>query len=175
MTTQRRDGCIETSFARWTRTNAALDSRKEGVAVLDVDRIWHRYRSRADKLGERKLLHAMLIEEKSNMAKLTFDQLETLWCINQEPKKLKEWPAITPRGEKVIFRWWGCFYLQYSGGEITVSDEIYWGNFYTLKKRRITLQKLERILLFDLDPVTLRERDDRRHHAEHPRLPGVEQ
>jgi len=170
MTTQRRDGLEETSFARWTRSNSTLDS-KNGLAVLDIDRIWHRYRSHVDKLGARKLLHAMLIEEKSNMAELSLDQLETLWIMSQAYDKRAEWEADTPRGEKVVFRWWGCYCLQYSGSEIMQADKIYWGNFTTRIKKRITLQVLENILLFNLNPQTLKTRDDRRHHAQHPQLP----
>ena len=169
MTTQRRDGLIETSFARWTRNNPAIDS-KEGLAVFDIDRIWHRYRSHEDKLGKRKLLHAMLIEEKSNMAELTLDQIETLWILSQAYQNRPQWKAKTPRGELVTFQWWGTYVLQYSGNEITIAESIYWGNFNQRLKKKVGLKILEQILLFNLNPITFCARDDRRHHRNHPEL-----
>jgi len=160
MTKRRLDGKEETDFASWVRNNPRLDSVKECVATQDIDYVWHKYNTPKDKIGERRLQHIMLIEEKTHGSDLSDSQRDTMWLIDQALKRLDRIPnhqfRSAMRGDWVQIRYWGYFKLRYAD---SLEDGVEWN------RRKISLQTLESILRFEVDPRTLRPRSDRRHHA----------
>lgn len=150
---------LETPFRDWCRHNPRLDSVNYGLSNMDIDNIWHRYLDHNDKIGKRTINHILLIEEKSHGADLSFAQRDTMFLIHQALRDADGKKYWTARKDKVIVRFWGYFKLRYDGGTMQNSHNIWWN------KKIITLDTLEKILLFELNPLTLQTRDDRRHHA----------
>lgn len=128
---------------------------------MDIDWIWHQYRTTKDRIGKREVNHIMLIEEKSNGADLTFSQRDTMFLLHQALRRIdgfKNLKLKTVRGDKVRVRFWGCFKLQYEGLCLNDAAWIKW-NFHD-----ITIEQLEAVLRFELSPITLMPLSDRRHH-----------
>jgi hypothetical protein len=163
MTTPRRDGRDVTPSAAWVRANDDLDSIKACVTMHDIDWIWHKYRISEDSIGHRTVSHVMFIEEKSCNCDLTMPQREIMYFLDQVLQPRRTYRLRSPRGERIHVRFWGYFKLRYDGETLPESETIWWN------KREIGLDTLTRILRFDLDPRTLAERDDRRHHTARPR------
>ncbi len=104
----------------------------------------------------------MLIEEKGNGADLSCSQRDVMYLIDQILRTTKTKRLRTLRGDRVHVRVWGYFKLRYSGDSLETSDTIWWN------KDKITLDQLEQILQFRLNPRTLQPRSDRRHHTSPP-------
>jgi len=163
MTTRRRDGNTGTPFSEWTRNNPNLDSRYFGLTMTDIDHwVVHKYKEHRDRCGDRTLQDLMIVEEKSNGAKMTETQKDTLTIIHQlircgRKERRKVWSPML--GRYIQARFWGLFCLRYSGLTIPASDEIFWDN------RIVSRETLEQICRFELNPRTLENYDPRRHHT----------
>ncbi len=162
MTSPRRDGKEQTPFSEWVRNNPRLDSRKFGVANQDIDWIWHQWLASCDTIGDRTINHILLIEEKSHGADLSPSERDVMFLIDQVLRKTTTQRLTTLRGDRVNVRIWGYFKLRYSGETILSSNTVWWN------KRIITVDQLEEILRFEVDPRTMQPRSDRRHHTPPP-------
>jgi hypothetical protein len=160
MTTQRRDGKIIPGFGYWVSHNPRLDAKTYGVANMDPDWIWHKWKTHRDKIGDRTIVHIMLIEEKRCSTDLTLPQRDTMYIIDQILRHTKTKRLRNVHGELINCRVWGYFKLKYNSDYLETATEIWWN------KKKIDLAILEKILLFELNPRTLDPRSDRRHHAE---------
>lgn len=172
MTAERRDNQHRSGFLQWIRTVPGLDSREAGIAVMDVDIIWHQYRETQDNNGQRKTNNLMIIEEKSFGADLSFAQRDSMWITHQMLRDSRATFVSNARGQMVWVKYWGYFKLRYSGQNPGASLRIEWN------KTLISIKQLIGILRFDLRPDNLTQNDRRRsHHAQlekHPLIPGIE-
>lgn len=163
MTIIQRDGKPQSSFSRWVRANPRLDSSHECVTNHDIDWIWHCYQTRNAPQDLRRVQHIMLIEEKSHAADLTKAQRDVMWFIHQaleyadSKQKMKFQSAM--RNDWVRVRYWGYYKLRYDGDDIAVAENVWWN------LRLVTLEQLESILRFELNPRTLTQMTSRSHHS----------
>jgi len=163
----------ETAFSRWTRNNPRLDSSAEGLSIMDVDYIIHRYKTHSERGQSRDLQLVMLLEVKTRGGKLTPAQRDTLHMANQivrnrrqTPTKLLRWQVGNPpltvvsliRQKRIALRNYGVHVLCFSGAGPDDSVRIEWDN------HEIDVATLESLLRFDLDPDTRQPLDLRRHH-----------
>jgi hypothetical protein len=165
MTVRQRDGIHRSDFLRWVRNNPSLDSRRAGLFVTDIDSVFLQYRTPEDRIGERRVLNFMLIEEKRFGAVLRAMQGEVFSILDQFirqggnrrlPYAIK---VVTARGNHVRCRYWGFHLLRFSHGGPADSESILWD------EKPITLPTLEDVLKFARSPLSLRKRSERRHHS----------
>lgn len=166
MTSVRRDGA-ESPFSRWIRSHPDLDSIRERLSVTDCDYWIHQYRAHTDKIGERAIDSIMLVELKTFSAGLPFAQRDTLRIVNHvfgasfRDKSGRTRTIKARLGAEIrLVRMFGVFLLQLSGDRPDNSEEMYWHG------RRVDVETLVQILRFDVDPWSLRQRSDRRHHTD---------
>uniref|UniRef100_A0A6M3LMQ3 Uncharacterized protein n=1 Tax=viral metagenome TaxID=1070528 RepID=A0A6M3LMQ3_9ZZZZ len=159
----------ETSFGRWIRNNAELDSQK-GYCVTDQDYWIHQFKTFRGK--DFQLI--MMVEIKTMGAPLSMAQKDTLHMINQITRNRKQTPTkdlqyqagVCPvskvyslaSGKKVYLRVYGVHVLTFSGLGPDDSEWMKWD------LSEIDKAELTQILRFDLDPDTLNAIDLRYHH-----------
>lgn len=164
MTSHRRDGQEDPrSFNAWTRRNPILDS-KRGFTWCDLDVVWHQYAVTTRGVLDRSIQNIMVIETKSNGAPLRNCQRDTLRFLHHHYGGRKDrFPSCEnlkdSRGRVVRVRYWGIYLLEFSGHGPSDSEWIKWNG------RVITVDQLLLLLQFKIHPETLRERDERDHHA----------
>lgn len=156
-------------FARWVGENPNLDSIRQGLYVMDADWWFHRYRTELD----REFQCLMMVEIKTNGAEPDKYQRDTLWQIDQLLRNRRQTPTNKVRlqagrglaktfsgviQKPVTIKAFGVHLLRFDGKGPISSSRITWDN------KEITLEQLEKLLVFDLDPDTLRPMDWRSHH-----------
>ena len=166
MTQQRRDDEHKSEFSKWLRDNKRLDSIHAGLSIIDFDWIIHQYKVRTQHGVERQIQNMMCVEEKRYGKDVSESQRDTLIIIRQilmagapmkRPKVYRVWSTM---GNKYVdVRYFGYHLLQFSGYGPTDSKTIEWD------RNKITVEQLEKILRFELSPITLRPRDERSHHG----------
>lgn len=161
-------------FARWVNENPNLDSIRKGLFVMDADWWFHRYKT---ELG-REFQCLMMVEIKTNGAEPDKYQRDTLWAIDQLLRNRRQTPTNKVRlqagrglvktfsgviQKPVTMKAFGVHLLRFDGKGPMSSQRITWDN------KEIMLEQLEKLLVFDLDPDTLRPMDWRLHHPKrHP-------
>jgi hypothetical protein len=139
-----------------------LDSIRDGIALTDCDMWIHRYKVNTDRVSTREVQHLMLVEVKTFSADVPDSQRDTYQIINAilRTADRRTWSIPTRDGKpKRYVRSWGVHVLRLSGACPATSDGILWDG------KLILAEKLEKILRFEVNPDTLREHSDRRHHA----------
>jgi hypothetical protein len=149
----------ESAFQRWQRENPKLDSR-EGHVVSDFDFTIHRYRT--PMLG-RSLQCVMFLEVKTRMAKVDGSQAKTLNIMRQivqnQGKLGKPMQLSDGHGGPIRqVRCFGGFELRLSSTSPEDSEWMEWN------RKRITVEQLEKLLRFDIDPITFKKMDWRDNH-----------
>lgn len=156
----------ETPIGKWIRNNPDLPSRSDGDAfsVSNNDLTIHAYMHAVDSVGTREIQSIIRIEWKSHGKKPDAWQLDTLFkehCgINRRPR------GYLVKGARIINH--GIYVCVCSGSSPEDSDGILWGRFRSdgfVEWSDITLKQLNRLLRFDINPKTFRERWLRRHHT----------
>lgn len=169
---------IENPFGRWMRNEPRLDSQKEGLVTFDGDIIVHRYKFYQDKKGDRTIQSLMFVEVKFFNAKLSESQQDTLSLFSQILRNQKSNEKSKPvgklaenhvpltkaysrkSGKMIQLRLFGYHLITLSDSSPDKSKTITWD--YKL----IKLDQLIQLLLFELNPYTLRPMDWRRHHRQ---------
>ena len=165
MTTARRDG-NESPFSEWIRGEPGLHSIRDRICIHDTDYWIHQYRARRDRVGERMVDSILAIELKTHEARLGFAQRDTLRLVAAGMRQAfytKDGKVRTLKidcGNEIrIVRIYGYFLLRLQDDRPDTDGWIEWHG------RQIDKETLIKILRFDIDPRTLRERSDRRHHV----------
>lgn len=178
MTRTRRDAADETPFGKWMRGNPRLDSDRyvHGIGATDIDMIIHKYKRDYDRVGcvvgQRLVQHMMCIEVKTFGAEPSDSQTDTLRLFNAAllnlsverqqdrrlPRTCRVKKCVNLWNEKVDLKMWGFHLLQLSDAE-PIHSEMRWNRNW-----RISVYELECLIRFELNPWTLKELSDRRHH-----------
>lgn len=163
---------IQAGIMGWFRANPALDSREHGIVLLDSDAWVHRYKTISGNLYQ----YLMLVEIKEFGKDLSETQRDTLHIINQllrNRRNIKQqWQADdgVPRisicrslmnNKDIHVLCFGAHKLRIGGdGTFAQWQSISWDD------KSISVEQLEQILRFELDPDTLGtwdHRPDTRH------------
>lgn len=156
----------EQEFNAWVRAQPDLSSSPSGAAlsIMDIDFCVHKFVV-TDKSSGRQLprQHIMLMEHKSHAGGASFAQADTITAIDQMLKASHLTIAKVHRGYVKMF-YHGFHVLRCSANGPNDSDWMEWNG------KRISAETLKRLLRFELNPWTLREREDRLHHRKHPAL-----
>lgn len=157
MTVAQRNGIAKTPFSAWTRTNPRLHSYATGLAIYDFDWI---VRKRWVEIGDQRrhdLQYVMCIEEKRGGERLMDSfQRDSIYILNQiltsvtttltEPTTFN---VVSPTTrEPLMVRYFGYHILRFEKSGPLDSEWIMWDG------KAISLSQLERLLLFDLSPMT---------------------
>lgn len=166
MTQQMRNGQHRSAFSKWLRETPELDPQKgSGLSIIDIDWCIHQFRDVVDSGGSREVQNMMFVEEKTHGAECSPPQRDTLHAaaqlihshVSRQPHRTVIKSQMT--GQKVLLRNWGFHLLRFSHSGPMDSVWIEWD------RKRITLKQLIEILRFELSPLTLNPRDERRHHG----------
>lgn len=156
----------ETSFGRWIRNNGKLDSGL-GYSVIDQDYWIHKFKHH----NGRDFQCIMLVEIKTLGMNLTDNQRDTLHMVNQIMRNRRQVKQGFQAGKGIVhvkslisnkhtlLRAYGMHVLRFSGLGPDDSEWMEWDG-----KDRISIETLEGLLRFDLDPDTLKPLDLRLHH-----------
>jgi len=176
---------MESAFSRWVRGKPELHSSRAGISVVDLDltgekKIFHRFKT--PETG-RDIFYLMCVEVKIHDGILSDSQADTLITLNQlisnrrkTPTKKKIYAQIMPApnfifswmlGRRVRFRAMGAHLLQFSGQGPEDSEKIKWDH------HEISIGQLVGLLLFKIDPHTLRPMDLRVHHRKDLKIIGL--
>ena len=166
MTAPRRDNC-ETPFSDWVRRHPLLSSAPNGAAlsITDVDYVIHKYfvkdKATNETLGRQ---HLMLIELKTHEATLSRPaQKDTLHLLDQALGYSDRQQVEVMRGRKLSY-YHGLHVLRLQNTTPANSEWMAWDDV------KINTELLIRILRFEVNARTLREREDRSHHKKDPPL-----
>jgi len=157
---------IETPFSHWLRQEPELHPKVSSLSIHNVDWIIHQYRCAEDAIGSRTVNNLMLIEEKRFGATQTDAQCDTLLQLDQALRSKQNrhngaYPGVPVKtlwGDTVRLKYYGLHCLTFSHSGPLDSTAIWWD------KTEITVEMLIKILRFELNPRTLLQRDNRRHH-----------
>lgn len=158
----------EDDISQWVRNNPRLCSH-QGFVFMDKDLVCHRYKT----ASARSLQCIMFVEFKAYGRDLSDVQRDTMLLLDQLIRTTKTTP--TKRGRMnagtatcrayshmakraVGVRAYGYHLVRMSGRTPDTSEWVMWD------KTLVTVDVLEQILRFDLDPDTLRPIDFRVHH-----------
>lgn len=159
----------ETAFSAWTRTRPELDSIKQGLAIIDIDYIIHKYKT----YRGREFQCVMFVEVKTHGAAIPDWQADTLFTVNQVLRNRTNTPtkkskkqcdgtiktAYSLIAKRVMtLKVFGYHALVFS--QLGPKDS----EWMTWDKKIISEEQLIGLLNFDLDPDTLRPMDLRSHH-----------
>jgi hypothetical protein len=182
-------GCVsttETSFGRWIRENPRLDSQKEHIVVYDLDYVVHKFRTHYG----RTIQLIMMLEVKTRNSDMTEAQRDTMYLLSQLTEnrrrnkeinsKPDKWVTNTPHSGSfgsfnaysplakrfVDVKSFGLFKLQFSHLGPDDSEFIGWNG------KPIDNETLERLIRFDIDPVTFKPIEELfRSHHKHKQQP----
>lgn len=153
----------DTPFGAWMRKQPQMPS--SAFVSSDCDWIIHRYKTVIDSCGSREIQAQMILEVKTNGAKPRFAQVDSMWlthlCANTSNPRRK-----VDHGGKVVFHH-GVSFLSMSGTTPDNSDRMEWGRFgrsAEIKWRKITVENLIDLMMFDIHPDSLTRNPYRRHH-----------
>lgn len=154
-------------FEAWSRLHPEIDSRAKGIAALDVDYIYHKYKENVDGMGSR-VVHLMLcLETKTRGGLPPASQLQSLFFMHQILNRRMQVQDVGGGNRKAVWHF-GYFVLSMPGeypGEQT--DSMNWCHFNErgdLVPVQICEAQLLGILGFTLHPVTVTPFTLRRHH-----------
>jgi hypothetical protein len=162
-----------TDFAalQWLRSRPGLDSRRERLSIPDVDLVVHRYRDRTSKNPKYRVDNVMLLETKAHAdgpqlgtfaEHDTFGLLNALWNSRVKHHShgvIRSYP-VNFCGERRRVRWWGVHVWAMSGDRPDNSREMWWDQVPS----SISVDTLERLIKFEIDPFTFAPVDYRDHH-----------
>jgi hypothetical protein len=159
------------------RNEPRLHSVINGIVRFDCDVLLHRYKLGIDKKSSRNIQCLMFIEVKTHNAEPTPAQRDTLSLFAQVLRNRRRNVCRDKRGRHakdhvpmaLVFSWllgrdvrlkmFGGHLLQLSGDDPLASEEIRWD------RHVITLDQLIALLLFEIDPDSLRPIDWRRRYS----------
>jgi hypothetical protein len=179
----------EPAINRWIRENPRLDSREASITVNDIDLLVHAYRTPCANGRSRLVQCQMIVEIKRHGAFPSDVQRDSFSILSQYLRNRKATPTSRRRGRhaadlaplatvsslcyhrEVQARSFGVHLLRLSGECPLSSEWMEWDGGPDLagtgwKGKPITVDQLEGLLRFDLDPDTLRPMDLRRHHID---------
>lgn len=176
-----------TAFSDWVRANPRLDSDMQGLSVQNLDWVFHQFREPHQVGNNRRhgICNLMIVEEKRFGADSGFAQRDTLSIVDQairsnRPRDSKGRPTtgghrmvLNLRGERVALRYYGVFQLQFDGDGPLTSEKILWRQLPSGDAKAITIDHLEGLLRFEIDPRKLRPMEYRSHHRLPPQLPTL--
>jgi hypothetical protein len=172
MTTPRRWDKDETPFGAWVRRQHDLDSKRDGLAVCDVDFSFHRYLTPIDRKGSRDVQLFMWLEVKTFGAVPDRAQEDTLrkWHEGLVPwtRRGPRVRAIRSRYAPVTLWFFGVYVLSLPAVSPDQSATCRWGRFSasgSLTWTEIRTADLADILAFRLRPDRLERLNMRRHHC----------
>lgn len=186
--TCRAQMTMETHFERWMRENSLLDSRC-GIVRYDLDVLLHKYMELTDGFGDRTIQAMMFIEVKTNGAKLTDAQKDTLGILDQVLRNRRRningtldsrnasdhVPMATVFSrlldKKVCIRMFGGHVLRFEKNGPDDSSWIQWGGLDRMFN--IDKDQLVELLRFKLDPDNPNKTLDIRRRYKSARLPGI--
>lgn len=150
----------DTPFSEWMRENRRMPSysRECGFVATDNDFTLHRYMVSRDAMGTRDVQPIMQLEVKTRNGVPSKSQQDTLW---------KRHMFRGQRGSSPVIWNFGVYIVSMSGERPDASDEIRWGSFRpngSLRWRFVTMETLEKLMLFEVDPDTFQSQAFRRHH-----------
>lgn len=170
----------DVAFMDWIRTNPTLDSRRDRMSVVDIDVLIHRYRDRHEPNPKKRIDNLLVLETKSHArgpAQLTLAQDDTWSVLNalwrsrvrrDNTGAVRNYPVVV-NGERRRVRWWGVHVLAMTGDRPENSDHGMWWNERT---DPVSVDMLECLLRFEIDPFTMQKIDYRDHHEwERTRMP----
>jgi len=167
----------ESPFERWFRECESLHSVREGLVKYDADLIVHRYKNLIDKRGSRDAQCLMVVEVKTHGAKPDAAQQDTLSIFSQVIRNrhgnryaekqgrhlndhcppAKAWSHKSNKNIKIHL--FGAHLLQLENTDPVNSSWMRWDY------KEIDIPMLQGLLLFELDPDTLRKLDLRRRYS----------
>lgn len=166
MTRERRHGADHSPFGEWMRTNPALDSRTNGLTVVDIDWCVHQYATH----GSRAVQNFMFIEEKRYAEIVRPHQMDTIKTINRffvpsgRAALSRRVESHMARGA-VLVRFWGFHLLEFEKSGPEDSKWIRWN------RAEVLPTMLEELLTFRRNPRSLEPRDERSHHGGAKQMP----
>lgn len=168
MTIRQRMFGSDTPFCAWLRRQQKeLPSYSEtcGFVASDNDVHIHRYMTEVDGRGTREIQALMFLEIKTRGGKVHDSQRDTLVKLHACLGKCK----IEFDGQAI--RHFGVSFIFLSGTDPDDSETIHWGRFdprdessRVIRGKKITKEKLLKLLRFELHPDNLEPRPFRRHH-----------
>jgi hypothetical protein len=171
MTIPRRWTKDETPFGAWVRRQPDLDSRRDGLAVCDVDWSFHRYMTPIDRKGSRDVQLFMWLEVKAFGTVPDRSQEDTL---RKWHESFTLWTRRGPRIRVLRSRYapvslwfFGVYVLSLPAVSPDQSAQCRWGRFHAngdLQWTDIRTADLADILAFRLRPDRLERLNMRRHH-----------
>lgn len=174
MTAEFRNGEQACKVMDWIRRNPSLDSRDVGISITDIDAVVHRYMRPSEmKNRDRSLQELMFVEIKTFGAEVQFAQRDTLNKTNAAIRSIVGNPIGGVTGcrasscfmaDGTELHFWGIHCLRMNAACPATSDWIVWD------KHKITVEQLESLLAFDLNPYTLRPRDPKRRRHKRKKL-----
>ena len=170
MTRDRMFGS-DVPFCAWMRANKVLPSysRDCGFVASDVDLFIHRYLvDLKDKQGSRDFQCLMTVELKTRLGVVHESQADTLWKLHKFRGQLAKPLWCEKRKHHYELRNFGVYFLRMSGEDPKESGIMKWGRFDkdrpTIRWDDVDVDKLVRILRFDISPESLEGNWWRRHH-----------
>jgi hypothetical protein len=156
MTAPARSANGHTPFGMWVRGRPGLESGTHGLALTDVDMIFHRFKSHVDSVGTREVQLQMWVEVKTHKGCLTKSQHETLFDHHQCLRSDRAIKRTSPFNDIARYVWhFGVFILKIQG-DVPEDKKIDWGVFEIdgsiIWFKGGTVKGLEEILRFERRP-----------------------
>lgn len=172
----RKQQCPTCNEPNWFRywVGKHCDKSVSGLAVMDFDLLFHRFRTVDDKIGSRSVEHLMLVEVKVGDEQVGRAQRDTLSVfngllmemvpVNGAPIKVRSRPGYIVPGEKAI-KWEGVHLLRIPREPTEV------GPFVWDDRWELSASQLVKILNFEHDAYEPHKKLDnaRRHKAAKPK------
>lgn len=166
VTRPARDG-RDGPFSDWLRRHPELEANLHWLYAMDVDMVFHKFKTWVDCEGTRDVKLMMDVEVKTFGRQPDDRQLETLYFRHQILAS-KKWRYSTLIKKSVRFWHFGVYVLILDGGaRPDCCNAIQWRRFEDagkLTSEEITLDTLKELLRLDVRPDTLQPVDLRRHH-----------
>jgi len=174
MTAKRRDAVFQPGFLGWLRDNPRLDSVKNGLVVSDSDAWIHRYKT----VQGREYQFMMLLEIKEYGALLNTSQRDTLHIANQLLRNRRNKTSYQPSGHPRICKVYSIaskrevYVICFGVHSVTICGDGREAHLHKLiwdSKLEISVEQLEDLLMFEIDPDDLSRLDHRPcgHGARH--------
>jgi len=160
MTCARRDG-HGSDFGEWSRAHPDIESNRYGLAVTDVDWIFHKYAETADGRIIRNSQRQLWLETKCMGAMPNDFQRQTLFFNHQLLNRHSGNLTCAITGRLITIRHYGVFVLSMSGTSPHNSHRMQWLSFDAsgcLVSRPIDESTLLKLLRFEIRPDWILDR-----------------
>jgi hypothetical protein len=150
----------ENGFSRWSRKMAHQGNLPSSVYVVsDIDQIIHRYKTEIDRQGTREVQHIGFLEVKSNQAKVSASQKDTLLKLH---RRLYGDGKVIEYGDKYL-KFWGVSVLRMEN-TCPESGRLTWQHYEGGEQKLIGISTLLDLLLFVRHWTNFATQPLRRHH-----------